>query len=58
MAATEFCAHAFSTEEQLTQAQIYNQKPEAQYNEKQTRPKRRGDLEKGSARAPETAPIA
>src|SRR5260221_5174544 len=40
LAVTEFCAHAFSTEEPLTQAQIYNQKPQAQYNERQTRPKR------------------
>ena len=39
MAVTEFCARAFSTEEPVTQAQIYNQKPQAQYNEKQTRPK-------------------
>src|SRR6266478_7606448 len=37
MAVTEFCARAFSTEEPVTQAQIYNQKPQAQYNEKQTR---------------------
>jgi len=39
MAVTEFCAYAFSTEGQPTQAQIYNQKPQGQYNEKQTRPK-------------------
>ena len=37
MAVTELCAHAFSTEQQLTEEQIYNQKPQAQYNEKQTR---------------------
>jgi len=35
MAAAGFCAHATSTEEKLTQAQIYNQ--QAQSNEKQTR---------------------
>jgi hypothetical protein len=39
IAVTEFCAHASSTEEQLNLAQIYNQKPQAQYNERQTRPK-------------------
>jgi len=39
MAVTEFCARAFSTEEPVTEAQIYNQKPQAQYNEKQTGPK-------------------
>jgi uncharacterized protein YjbI with pentapeptide repeats len=39
IAVTEFCAHAFSNEEQLTQAQILSQKPQVQYNEKQTRPK-------------------
>ena len=39
MAVTEFCARAFSTEKPVTQAEIYNQKPRAQYNEKQTRPK-------------------
>jgi hypothetical protein len=38
MAVTEFCARAFSIEEPVTQAQIYNQK-QPQYNEKQTRPK-------------------
>src|SRR5260370_16711352 len=37
MAVTELCTHAFSTEQQLTEEQIYNQKPQAQYNEKQTR---------------------
>ncbi len=37
MAVTELCALAFSTEQQLTEEQIYNQKPQAQYNEKQTR---------------------
>jgi hypothetical protein len=37
MAVAGFCAHAISTEEKLTQAQIYNQKLQAQYNEKQTR---------------------
>jgi Pentapeptide repeats (8 copies) len=39
MAVTGFCAHAFSTEERLTKPQVYNQKPQAQYNQKQTRPK-------------------
>ena len=39
IAVTEFCAHASSTEEQLNLAQIYNQKPQAQYNERQTGPK-------------------
>ncbi len=39
MAVTEFCAHAFSTEKAVTQEQIYNQKPRAQYNDKQNRPK-------------------
>jgi Pentapeptide repeats (8 copies) len=39
MAVTEFYARAFSIEEPVTQAQIYNQKPQAQYDEKQTRPK-------------------
>ncbi|MGA8480772.1 MAG: pentapeptide repeat-containing protein, partial [Chthoniobacterales bacterium] len=39
MAVTQFCAHAFSIEKPVTQAQIYNQKPQAQYNEKQTHPK-------------------
>ena len=37
MAVTEFCAHALSTEEQLAQAELYNQEPPAQYNEKQVR---------------------
>jgi Pentapeptide repeats (8 copies) len=38
MPVTEFRARGFSIEEPVTQAQIYNQK-QAQYNEKQTRPK-------------------
>jgi Pentapeptide repeats (8 copies) len=37
MAVAGLCAQAISTEEKLTQAQIYNQKLQAQYNEKQTR---------------------
>src|SRR5258705_11376899 len=37
MAVAAFCSHAISTEEKLTQAQIYNQKLQAQSNEKQTR---------------------
>src|SRR4029077_18645002 len=37
MAVAGFCAQAISTEEKLTQAQIYNQKLQAQYNEKQPR---------------------
>ena len=37
MAVAGFCSHAISTEEKLTQAQIYNQKLQAQSNEKQTR---------------------
>ena len=37
MAVAGFCGQATSTEEKLTQAQIYNQKLQAQYNEKQTR---------------------
>jgi hypothetical protein len=37
MAVAGFCAQAISTEEKLTQAQIYNRKLKAQYNEKQPR---------------------
>ena len=37
MAVAGFCAQTISTEEKLTQAQIYNQKLLAQYNEKQPR---------------------
>jgi len=37
MAVAGFCAQAISTEKKLTQAQIYNQKLQAQYNEKQPR---------------------
>ena len=37
MAVAGFCAQTISTEEKLTQAQIYNQKLQAQYNEKQPR---------------------
>ena len=37
MAIAAFCSHAISTEEKLTKAQIYNQKLQAQSNEKQTR---------------------
>jgi hypothetical protein len=39
VAVTEFCAHAFSIEERLAQAQIYSQKPVAQYYERETSPK-------------------
>src|SRR5258708_20772207 len=37
MAVAGFCAQAISTEEKLTQAQIYNQNLQDQYNEKQPR---------------------
>jgi Pentapeptide repeats (8 copies) len=36
MAVAGFCAQTISTEEKLTQAQIYNQKPQAPHNEKPT----------------------
>jgi pentapeptide repeat protein len=39
MAVTEFCAYALSTEKPVTQEEIYNQKPLAQYNDEQRRPK-------------------
>jgi hypothetical protein len=39
LAATEFCAHAFSTEKPITQGQIYNQKPQSEYSGKQSHPR-------------------